>query len=120
MGNDKILILIAVLFTLFIFLTGFWLRGDGKPYSSIILTIHKLISLAAVVVLGIAITRLNKMAGLSTDVLAVAMFIGLLFVVTVLSRGIWSIEKTIPAPVVWVHQVSPFLTLLSTAVTHTY
>ena len=55
MGAHKTFILVTGLFTLSILLTGFWVRSNGKPYSPTIWTIHKLISLAAAVVLGSAI-----------------------------------------------------------------
>jgi hypothetical protein len=45
----------AVLFFVFIFLSGFRLSRSGKPYSVILLNVHKLISLAIVVFLVIAI-----------------------------------------------------------------
>jgi hypothetical protein len=116
MENSKSIILVIGLIFIFIFLTGFWVRSDGKPYSSIILTIHKLISLAAGVALGIALFRLNQAAGLSSQVLTVVLVSGVLFVITVLSGGIWSIEKEIPMVVLRLHRVSPFLTALSTGV----
>jgi quinol-cytochrome oxidoreductase complex cytochrome b subunit len=116
MGPHKSFIFAAGLFFQFIFLTGFWVRSNGKPYSTTILTIHKLISLAAAVVLGIVITQLNQAVELSSADLKVVVVTGVLFVVSVLSGGIWSIEKEIPTVVLRLHQVTPFLTVLSTAV----
>jgi len=116
MGSAKIFILVSGLFFLFIFLSGFWVRSDGKPYNSVILTIHKLISLAAGIVLGIVLTRLNQAAGLSSSAITAVVVTGVLFVVTVLSGGIWSIEEEIPTALLRLHQVSPFLTTLSTSV----
>ena len=116
MGSAKIFILVSGLFFLFIFLSGFWVRSDGKTYNSVILTIHKLISLAAGIVLGIVLTRLNQAAGLSSSAITAVVVTGVLFVVTVLSGGIWSIEEEIPTALLRLHQVSPFLTTLSTSV----
>jgi hypothetical protein len=48
MSTNQLRVVSAGLFFLFIFLSGFWLSRTGKPYSGIILTIHKLIGLAAV------------------------------------------------------------------------
>ena len=106
MGAHKTFILVTGLFTLSILLTGFWVRSNGKPYSTTILTIHKLISLAAAVVLGSAITQLNQAVGLSSAELTVAVVTSVLFVVSVLSGGIWSIEKEIPKVVLRLHQVT--------------
>ena len=116
MSSTKIFILVSGLFYLFIFLSGFWVRGDGKPYNSVILTIHKLILLAAGIILGIVLTRLNQAAGMSSSAIRAVVVTGVLFVVTVLSGGIWSIEKEIPTALLRLHQVSPFLTTLSTSV----
>ena len=116
MGAHRTFILVTGFFTLSIFLTGFWVRSNGKPYSTTIMTIHKLISLAAAVVLGITITQLNQAVGLSSAELTVVVVTSVLFVVSVLSGGIWSIEKEIPKVVLRLHQVTPFLTVLSAAV----
>lgn len=114
MGIAKITILLAGLCFILIFLTGFWVRSDGKPYNTLILTIHKLISLAAGIVLGISLYRLNQAAGLNSAASTAVVVTGVLFVLTVLSGGIWSIEKELPAVVLRLHQVSPFFTALST------
>ena len=116
MGAHKTITLVTGLFFLFIFLTGFWVRRDGKPYSMLILTIHKFISLAAGIVLGIALYRLNQAVGFSPSEVTAVLVTGMLFVATVLSGGIWSIEKEIPTPILWLHHVSPLLTMLSTGV----
>lgn len=116
MSIDKITILLAGLCFILIFLTGLWVRSDGKPYNTVILTIHKLISLAAGIALGITLYRLNQAAGLSSAALTAVVVTGVLFVLTVLSGGIWSIEKELPTVVLRLHQVSPFLTALSTGV----
>jgi hypothetical protein len=75
-----------------------------------------LISLAAGIVLGITLYRLNQAAGLNSAALTAVVVTGVLFVLTVLSGGIWSIEKELPVVVLRLHQVSPFFTVLSTGV----
>ena len=47
--NQKLLF--AGLFLLFIILSGIWLSRTGRPLSVLILTLHKLISLGAVIFL---------------------------------------------------------------------
>jgi hypothetical protein len=66
MGTTQSIIVSAGLFFLFIFLSGIWLSHSGKPLNVIILTIHKLISLAAVVFLIITIYQINQVANLNT------------------------------------------------------
>ena len=117
MENPQPVIVVSGIFFLSIILSGFWVRRDGKPYRSIILTIHKLISLATVLYLGTTIYRIIQQADQSTSVGITITVTGFLFVVTIISGGIWSIEKQIPIAVLRVHQVTPFLTMLSAALT---
>ncbi len=56
--------IIAGLFLLFIILSGIWLSRTGRPLSVLILTLHKLISLGAVVFLAITVYRIHQAAPL--------------------------------------------------------
>jgi hypothetical protein len=107
----------TTLFYLFIFLSGFWLTRSGKPYSVIVLTIHKLISLAAVVFLVITIYQANQVAKLSAIELTAGVVTGLFFLGTIATGGLLSVDKPMPAIVLWLHRIMPFLTVLSTAAT---
>ena len=107
----------AVLFFLFIILSGFWLSWSGRPFNSGILTIHKLISIGAVVFLGITIYQINKSSSLSTiDIIAVVVT-GVFFLITIITGGLVSALKTTPTAILRLHQTTPWLTTLSTAVT---
>ena len=102
---------------LFTFISGFWLSRSGKPFNVIILTIHKLISLAAAVLLGIVIYRINQVAPLRTIELAAGVVTGLFFLDAVVSGGLLSIGNPVPAAISTMHRITPFLTVLSAAVT---
>jgi hypothetical protein len=104
-------------FFLFTFISGFWLSRSGKPFNVIILTIHKLISLAAAVLLGIVIYRINQVAPLRTIELAAGVVTGLFFLDAVVSGGLLSIGKPMPAAILTMHRITPFLTLFSAAAT---
>ena len=117
MGTNQLRLVGAGLFFLFIFLSGFWLSRSGKPYSAIILTIHKLISLAAVVLLGITIYRTNQAATLSTIELLAAIVTGLFFPGTIITGGLLSIDKIMPAIILRLHQITPYLTVLCSTAT---
>ena len=69
MYSEKTILIVSGIFFLLVFASGDWVRSDGKPYSTTILTIHKLISLAAGVALGVALYRWNQAAGLSPPAL---------------------------------------------------
>ncbi len=117
MSTNQLRVVGAGLFYLFIFLSGIWLSHSGKPLNVIILTIHKLISLAAVVFLVMTIYRINQVAKLSAIELIAVVVTGLLFLGTVISGGLLSTDKPMPAAILTMHQITPFLTVLSTAVT---
>jgi hypothetical protein len=115
MNTAQLRIVGAGLFFLFIFLSGFWLSGSGKPYNGIILTIHKLISLAAVVFLVMTIYQRNQAATLSALELTAGVVAGLLFLGTVITGGLLSTGKPMPAIILRLHQIAPYLTVLSAA-----
>jgi hypothetical protein len=117
MGTTQLRVVGAGLLYLFIFLSGIWLSKSGKPFNVIILTIHKLISLAAVVFLVITIYQINQVAKLSAIESIVSVVTGLLFLGTIISGGLLSTDKPMPAAILTMHQITPFLTVLSTAVT---
>jgi hypothetical protein len=117
MDPTQLSIVGAGLFYLFIFLSGIWLSRSGKPLNGIILTIHKLISLAAVVFLVITIYQINQAAQLSALELIAGVVTGLFFLGTIITGGLLSTGKPMPAAILTTHQTTPFLTVLSTAAT---
>jgi len=117
MGTIQLRVVGAGLFYLFIFLSGYWLSHSGKPFNVIILTIHKLISLAAVVFLVITIYQINHVATLGAIEWIASVVTGLFFLGTMITGGLLSTGKPMPAAILRLHQVTPFLTVLSTAVT---
>jgi hypothetical protein len=107
----------AGLFFLFIFIFGFWLRSGGKPYSTLLITIHKLIGLALGIYLGLKVHEVNQKSPLgSTEIISIAITV-LLFVGLVASGSFLSAEKEMPNFVKGIHSVLPYLTILSTGVT---
>lgn len=114
--STKQLIIVGSLY-LFIFLFGYWVSHAGKPYNAIILTIHKLISVAAVVFLVIAISRISRAAALSTIEFTAVVITGLFFLCAIITGGLLSTDKPMPVVIRRLHQIIPYLTVLSTAVT---
>ena len=99
------------------FISGYWLSRSGKPFNGIVLTIHKLISLAAAVLLGTVIYRINQVAPLRTIELAAGVVTGSFFLDAVVSGGLVSIGRPMPAAILTMHRITPYLTVLSAAVT---
>ncbi len=102
-------------FLLCCFLSGFWLSHSGKPLNGLIFNIHKFIALGAVAFIGITVYQVNQAAALTTIELIACGVSGLFFLSTFISGGLLSTGKPVPALLVRVHQVMPFLTTLSTA-----
>jgi hypothetical protein len=117
MGTNQLRVVSAGLFFLFIFLSGFRLSRTGKPYSRIILTIHKLIGLAAGVFLVMTVYRIHQVAPLSPVEITAIVVTVLFFAGNVATGGLLSTDKTMPAVILKLHQITPYLTVLSTAVT---
>ena len=107
----------AGLFFALIFLSGFWLSNSGKPLNPILLTIHKLISVGAVVFLVVAVVQINHVAKLGTIEWVACAVTALFFVGAIASGGLLSTGNPMPVAILRIHQIAPFLTLLSTAAT---
>jgi len=114
--NQMPIVATGLLF-LFTFISGYWLSRSGKPFNGIVLTIHKLISLAAAALLGTVIYRINQVAPLSVIESTAGVVTGLFFLDAVVSGGLLSIDKPMPAAILTMHRITPFLTVLSAAVT---
>ena len=118
-GTDLLRWGAAGAFYLLILASGYWLARSGKPYGTLVFTLHKLVALAAIVLLGITAYRINRAAGLSALELLTVVVTGLFFVGTMVSGSLLSIptDKAMPAVVHTLHRVIPYLTVFSTAVT---
>jgi hypothetical protein len=102
---------------LFILGTGIWLSRVGRPHSSALVNVHKLIGLAAAVFILWTLIQSHRAAPLAAGEWIAGVVTGVLFLATGVTGGLVSLEKTMPAVVVRVHQIAPYLTALSTGVT---
>ncbi len=117
MFTTQSLVVGAGLLFLIIFLSGIWLTRSGNPYSGAVLTVHKLVSLAAVVLLVGALVQGNRAAALGTMALTAGVVTGLLFLGTIVTGGLLSTDKPMLATVLTLHRVTPLLTVISAAAT---
>jgi hypothetical protein len=117
MGTIQLRVVSVGLFYLFIFLSGVWLSHSGKPLNVIVLTIHKLISLATLVFLVIIIYQINQVVKLSPIELIAGVVAGLFFLGAIISGALLSTSKPKPAAILTIHQITSSLAVLSTAVT---
>jgi hypothetical protein len=83
----------------------------------LIFTIHKLFSVGMVVLLGITVHQSNQAMRLGTLGWLAVVVTGLFFLTTVVAGSLLSINDSMPAIVRKLHQITPYLTTLSTLVT---
>ena len=114
MNNAQMKFFGVGIFFLFIFLSGFWLSRSGKPYSTLIFTIYKLIGLAAGTFLVMTVYRVNKIGAFHPDQIVAVSITVVLFILTIVAGGLLSIEKPMPLVITIMHRVLPYLTTLST------
>ena len=121
MSTQTSIVVIGILFLLKFFF-GFWLNRSGKPYNDVILTIHKLISLGTGVFIVVTARRIGQevsaptTAGTDPVETGALVITILLFLSTIATGGLLSVDKPMPKVISLMHLITPFLAVLSTAV----
>jgi heme A synthase len=110
-------LIIAGVSFLLILLSGFWLSGTGRPLNSILLTVHKLISVAAVVYLIVNVIKVHRATPLNPFEIGLSLASLLFFLVMVATGGLLSTSKTMPVFVLKIHQIMPYMVIMATSIT---
>jgi hypothetical protein len=98
-----------------VFISGFVLRNLGYPRHTLLLTAHKLIALAALLVIGMIVYQSHQAASLTGLEIAVVAVTAVLFIGTIVIGGFVSLENEV-APIFYtLHLILPFLTVLASA-----
>jgi hypothetical protein len=108
---------VAVVLFIVVFATGFLLRASGTPYGVPQLTVHKLISLAALGFVGVVLIRVSRDVGLGQLVWVSLIATALFFIVAVATGGMLSAEKEWPSAIGTLHKISPWFTVVAAAAT---
>ena len=96
-------------------LSGVWLSQTGKPYNNGIFTIHKLIALASVIVTGVNLFGLYRVAGMQALLELALIAAGALLCAALFATGaLMSINQSGPVLYLRIHQVAPLLALTAT------
>lgn len=106
-------ILITFILLACMILSGFWLSRSGKPLNTFILTVHKLISLGALVFLVITVVQAHQASPLTPLQWAVSLLSGVLFLALIASGGFLSAGKSLPQMVLNIHRFLPYALALS-------
>ena len=108
---------VAGLLLFLVFLTGIWLSRRGRPLNVGISTLHKLVGLAAGVLLLVIIYQRNRVVPLDAAEWIAIVVTSLCFLGTVVSGALLTSDDPMPVAVLRVHQVVPVLTALSSGAT---
>jgi len=106
---------IGLLFLLMIF-SGIWLTKTGKPYTPVLFNVHKLLSLAAVVLAGIQAYSLFKNADAGSLELTLLILAGVLFIVLFVSGGLLNEDLKIYHLLRALHRITPLVAVTLTVV----
>ena len=109
-------IITALAFFILSLASGIWLTRLGKPLNILILTLHKLISVAAAIFTGLAIYYPSRTVVINTLKFSAITGAGLLFLILIISGAVLSDGKPGKNAVLDVHKFTPLLALLCTAV----
>lgn len=93
------------------------LHHSGKPYHVVVFTIHKLIALGAVAFLTVLVYQTKQTTPLSSAQIAAGAVAAACFVALIITGGLLSVEKNMPLFVLKIHQILPYLSLLSIGMT---
>jgi uncharacterized iron-regulated membrane protein len=99
------------------FLSGIWVSRAGKPLNGVLLTIHKLVGLAAGVFLVAMVYQLHQGSALGGKEMIAVIVCSLLFLGAVVAGGVLSLDKPVPGVVLRLHQIGSVLAVLCTATT---
>lgn len=112
---------LAFLLTL---ISGVILSRLGKPLNSGVFTVHKLVAIGTLIVMGMSIYQLHQAGGLHTTHLITLTVTGLLFVVLIISGALLSLafsaqvslDGSLVQTAARVHQIVPLLTVVAASV----
>lgn len=108
------LIAAGILFLLTL-ISGLIVSHSGRPLSVGLVTIHKLIAVGTVILIGIAVKRLYQTAeGKVIIEMSIMVIAGILFLALIATGALLTREEMqLPEVVLKIHQVAPLLALVS-------
>ncbi len=96
---------------------GVWLSLSGKPYNGFLFNVHKLIALGAVIATAIQIYKALQDAEIQALLIALIVFTGLCLVALFVTGALMSLGKPAYNVLRTIHNVAPFLAVITMAVT---
>lgn len=96
-------------------ITGYLLSSNGPPYNQLLFTVHKLMPVAALVLLDVTAVQTHRFMGLEPTQSALAIGTNVFFLATIVSGGVVSLETQMPAVVQWIHRIGPWASTAASA-----
>lgn len=90
--------------------TGILLSKSDYPFGTILLTMHKLVSLAVAVIIGVTAYKSPSLAGGTLVFIITAVFV---YILSFISGGITSAIEYAPNWVVWTHRIMAWFSVLT-------
>jgi len=90
-----------------IFGTGVVLTRNGYPFETLLVTVHKLLSLAVVISVGVIVFRSLPISATDNVLYILTMILCLLAIIT---GGLASAFEFIPAAATWFHRIGSWVT----------
>ena len=97
------------------FLTGYWLSNSDEPPNDLLLAGHKITAAANLVFLNYTVVQMHRVEPLSVPEAGATIFMNLCFAGTIATGALMTVEKQWPDWVNRAHQVTPYLTVASSA-----
>jgi hypothetical protein len=88
-----------------VFGSGIWLTRAGRPYGVGLTTVHKLVDLAAVIVIGVMVYQSHRASPLSMSEWVVVGLAAVLAIAAFATGGVLSASEDAPAWALWIHRV---------------
>ena len=93
--------------------TGYLMRGSNGNPNDGLLTVHKLSTVSNLVLLDASVLKKRKTTSLSWIESFAAITMNISFVTTITTGGLQSVDRTMPGWINTFHQITPWITILS-------
>ena len=91
---------------------GLWLSRLGKPYQEVLFNIHKLLALAAVVLVGLQFSNWIKSGEIQSELVWLLVLIALIVIILFASGALMSLDKGKYKWLQWSHRIAPVALVL--------
>ncbi|MBE0687628.1 MAG: hypothetical protein IH585_16675 [Anaerolineaceae bacterium] len=86
---------------------GFWLSRLGQPYHQVVFNIHKLIALAAVVMVGVGFSNRFKSGEVQSEWILLVVVVALMTIILFASGALMSLDKLDYKLLRLLHRIAP-------------